>query len=90
MDLAKVRDQVEILRYIKDQQAKLKVLADEAKSAIQAVMGAAELGELDGEPVVRWSSYEQTRLDQKRFKDAYPNAFQACTTTSVVRRFETL
>ncbi|SKS27859.1 Uncharacterised protein [Mycobacteroides abscessus subsp. abscessus] len=89
-DLATLRDQVEILRYCKEQRAKLKVLEEEAKSAIQAAMNSNELGVLDGNNVIRWSSHNRVALDSKRVKQEHPDVYLACQSVTVVRRFEIL
>ena len=47
-------------------------------------------GTLDGHEVIAWKYHKRTALDQKLLKQAYPEVFENCRTTSEVRRFEVL
>lgn len=87
-DLESVRPQVEVLRWVKQRQAELEALKAKARDAIEATMGDAEEGTLDGKTVIKWSSYKKRALSQKALKKAYPEAFEECVDTTVVRRFE--
>lgn len=85
-----LRAQVEILRWVKQKRAELKELEDGARAAVEAELGDTELGTLDGEPAIRWSSSKRTILDQKAIKEFEPEIAANYMTTSVVKRFEVL
>lgn len=87
-NLDSVRPQIEILRMCKQKKAQLKELEDQARAAVEELMGDAELGLIEGEPVVWWKTHKRKSLDQKALKEEYPEAFEVCQKTSEIRRFE--
>lgn len=88
MDLDELRAQVELLRYVKEKKAELKVIEENARAAIEAALGDHDEGSLDGEPVIRWRFHKRTALDQKLLKEVFPDVFEECRRTTEVRRFE--
>lgn len=88
INLEPVRPHVEILRWVKRRKAELKELEENARSAVEVVMGEADEGELDGETVVTWHRHKRRTLDQSALKDAEPYVHEEYMTTTVVRRFE--
>lgn len=89
-DLESLRWAVELLRHVKERKAELKTLETQARDALEAALGDNTVGVLDGQPAVTWKTHEQTRLDQQALKKTFPDVYEACRTTSMVRRFEVL
>lgn len=87
-DLDGLRAQVEILRIVKEKKAELKELEETARAAVEAELGDAEWGTLDGEPAVHLSTYKRTSFDLKAFKKVLPGVAEEYMTTTVVNRFE--
>ena len=87
-DLGALRAQIAILRHVKEKEAELKELKENARAAIEEAMGDEELGTLDGDVVVRWKRQKRTALSQKLLKEMYPEAFASCQDTIETRRFE--
>lgn len=88
MDLENLRWAVEALQYVKDRKAELKELEDRARPALEAALGDATEGTLDGHIVVTWKFYKRNTLDQKLLKATYPEIYEACRSLTEVRRFE--
>jgi predicted phage-related endonuclease len=75
---------------IQDCDAKIKDLEKTKKIArghLEQMMGDAELGLIDGRPAVHWTVVASRRLDQKKLKEQAPELVEACTVTSISRRF---
>ncbi len=89
-NLETLRGQVQILQMCKEKKAQLKELEDTALDAIKALMGEAENGLLDGEPVIRWDHQKRVSLDQKALKADHPDIVASYSTASEVRRFQVL
>lgn len=87
VDLSHVRAQVEILKYVKAQQAKLKELEKEARSVIEEALGGHETGKLDGSTVVTWKFGKANRLNQGLLKQKYPEVAAECTQLNQTRTF---
>lgn len=88
MDLEKVRWAVEAMQYVKERKAELKELEDRARPALEAALGDATEGTLDGHIAVTWKFYKRNALDQKLLKAAYPEIYETCRSLTEVRRFE--
>jgi len=74
-----------IQQEIKDLSEKL----DIARAHIELAMGDAEIGLIDGNPVVKWGFIESNRFDQKKAKEIMtPEQISECTVVQRVRRFE--
>jgi predicted phage-related endonuclease len=63
---------VEQYRQAKNEISKLTEQADIARSHIEAALGQAEIGTVQGNPVVRWKSVQSTRLDVKKAREILP------------------
>jgi predicted phage-related endonuclease len=87
-NLDSVRAQVEMLRYVRRQKAKLKEVEDLARPAVEEAMGGADVGTLDDEIVIRWGTYKSRRLDQKALADAHPDIVEEFKVASEQRKFE--
>jgi predicted phage-related endonuclease len=90
VDLTAVRAQVELLHWVKGRIAELKEVEKAAREQIEDAMGASDTGLLDGELAISWGTHKRTSFDQKAFRDAHPDTFEAYKTTTEVRRFEIL
>ena len=89
-NLETLRGQVQILQMCKEKKAQLKELEEQALDAVKTLMGEAENGLLDGEPVVRWDHQKRVSLDQKALKDAHPELVAEFMVATEVRRFQIL
>lgn len=58
-----------------------------ARARIEQMLGEAEVGLVDGQPAVHWTIVSSRRLDQRKLKDQAPELVDACTVTSMSRRF---
>lgn len=87
-NLESVRAQVEMLIYAKRQRAKLKELEDMARPDVEDAMGSADVGELDGKPVIRWGTYKTRRLNQRALAEAHPEIVEQFKEAHEQRRFE--
>lgn len=88
VDLSDVRGQVEILRWAKAQQAKLKEIEANARDAIEAKMGNADVGLLDGEEAITWATFKKRQLDQKALRDEHPELAESFTQLVEQRQFK--
>jgi putative phage-type endonuclease len=57
----------------------------EAESKIMEALQDAEVGTIDGKPVVTWKSQSRTSVDSKALKDAYPDLAEQFTKSSSFR-----
>lgn len=58
-----------------------------ARGHIEQILGANEVGAIDGRPVVRWSYVHSSRLDTTKLKAERPEVYDAFTRPQVTRRF---
>ena len=62
--------------------------ADVARSHLEAAMGENETAMYQNRPVIRWTRYEQTRLDVKHAKEILPpQILDVLNVKSSIRRF---
>lgn len=90
VDLGSVRGHVEILRYVKAQQAKMKEIEKYARAEVETAMGGADVGLLDGEPAVHWTHYKESRLDGAALKEDHPELVEQYRSINEKRRFEVI
>lgn len=66
--------------------------AERAKAKITAALDKAdaEIGTVDGDPAVRWTSVFQEKMDVSKFRAEYPDIHAAYTHPVVSRRFSVL
>lgn len=84
------RNVAQWLVYIRQCNAQIKQLEearDNARRHIEAALGDAEVGLVDGQPAVRWTWVHSKRLDQRKLKEQAPELVEACTVPVVSRRF---
>ncbi|WET76874.1 hypothetical protein P3102_22485 [Amycolatopsis sp. QT-25] len=65
-------------------------LCDDLEAPVKARMGDAEIGLIDGEPVVSYKSTVRSGLSQKLLKERFPLIALACTSNGVVSTFRLL
>lgn len=87
VDLGTVRDHIAILRWCKQRAKEIKELETKARDEIEAAMGDAEEGVVDGETVVAWKRHKQNRFNHSALKEAAPEIVAAYSDTVEVRRF---
>ena len=82
---------VKELRKIKTDIAALQEVADLLTETIKSALGDATFGTVNGEPVVRWTTVESSRLDVKKAKEILPaQVLDVLTVKSQSRRFQLL
>jgi predicted phage-related endonuclease len=62
--------------------------ADIARQQVEAAMGDAEVGLINGREAVRWTTVESNRIDTKKIRELLPpHLVEKLETTTVSRRF---
>ncbi|QFG08905.1 hypothetical protein PBI_MALAGASYROSE_57 [Mycobacterium phage MalagasyRose] len=87
-DISELRAHVDLLRYVKQEKARLKIVEDESKAAVLEGLGTADEGEIDGQVVVRVKTVKSNRLDQKLLEQMHPGAALECRSMTTSTRFE--
>lgn len=87
-DLSSVRAAVEVVRWAKAEEAKLKALVTEHRAAIEEALGDDEQGTLDGEIVITWASHKKRQLDQSALREAHPELVEEYTNLVEARQFK--
>lgn len=88
VDLEEIRQKFELYRWLRERIDEMQQQADEVREEIETFLGDAELAQLDGEPVIRWSRFKTSRVDVKRLRAEAPELAERYTTTTEVRKFE--
>lgn len=89
-DDATVRRALATLDYVAAQRKRLNDMYDDARAVIEDKLRDNEVGEVDGQPVVTWKKYKETRLSQKVLDEQYPGISEKCKVTTEKRRFVVL
>jgi predicted phage-related endonuclease len=61
-----------------------------ARGHLERMMGACEIGTIDGRPAVRWTYVESTRLQTSKLKANEPEVYERYCAPQVTRRFSIL
>ena len=62
--------------------------ADIARQQVEAAMGDAEVGLINGRETVRWTTVESNRIDTKKIRELLPpHLIEKLETTTISRRF---
>jgi predicted phage-related endonuclease len=62
--------------------------ADIARQQVEAAMGDAEVGLINGREAVRWTTVESNRIDTKKIRELLPaDLVEKLETTTISRRF---
>lgn len=75
------------IRQCDEQIRQLEEAKKQARSHIEAALGDAEVGLVDGQPAVRWTFVHSTRVDLRKLRDQAPDLVEQCTVPTVTRRF---
>lgn len=76
------------LKQLRADRADIDMQIEVAEGHIKDALGDAEIGTINGEPVVRWSHVVSNRFDQKAAKALLTaEQVEACTKPSESRRF---
>jgi predicted phage-related endonuclease len=74
---------------IKAEIAALTERAEVARQHVEAALGDATLGYINGRPAVRWQTVTSTRFDTKKAKEILPlQVIELLQVTSEARRFD--
>lgn len=87
VNLNGLKAQLAIIQHCKQKRAELDELEANAKAAIQAALGEAEVGTIDGRVAVRWTTVRRNTIDQKLLKQRHPDIAAEVMTVSESRRF---
>lgn len=87
--LDEVASWVELYQALTEQAADLDERRKAARERIEAALGEAETGTVDGVPRIRWAHVVSTRLDQAKAKKVLEvyGVLEQCQTTTSSRRF---
>lgn len=87
-DITHIRGHVDLFKWAKVEQAKLKEIETGARAAIEEALGDADEGFIDGQVVVRRKHIKSNKLDQKLLDSLYPDVLAECKSISESTRFE--
>ena len=88
VELGDVARWVDILKTATAAKRQAEESIEVARGHIEAALGEAETGLVDGWPVVRWTRINSRRFDQTLAKERVPaDVLALCYTTSTSRRF---
>lgn len=77
-----------LLKGLRADRAEIDMQIEVAEAHIKDALGDAEVGTINGEPVVRWSYVTTNRFDQKVAKELMsPEQLAQCTKATESRRF---
>ncbi len=88
VDLDSVRDHVQILKWAKARIAEVKELEKNARDAIEEALGDNEIGQLDGETVITWTTHKKRQFQQAKMKEDHPDLVEAYTELVEARQFK--
>lgn len=88
VDLESVRDHVQILKWAKARINEVKDLEQNARDAIEEALGDNDIGQLDGQTVVTWTTHKKRQFQQAKLKEAYPELADEFTELVEARTFK--
>lgn len=88
VDLNSVRAHVETLIWTKTRQSELTNLEKKAREAIEEVLGDNEIGQLDGQTVITWTTHKKRQFQQKKLAEEHPNIVDEFTELVEARTFK--
>jgi len=83
-----LKAQLALLQHCREKRAEINEIESSAKAAIQAALGDAEAGTVDGRVAVTWKYTKRRAIDQGLLKQNHPEVAEQCMTVSESRRFE--
>ena len=88
IDITELQNWVIMLKQLRADRADIDEQIEVIEGQIKDALGDAEIGTINGAPVVRWSHVVSNRFDQKAAKELLtPEQVEACTKPSESRRF---
>lgn len=78
---------VTVLRKATEEKKRAEEVIAQAREKIEDALGDAEVGTVDGQPVVRWTFVRSERFDQKKAKALLGDDAAACIVPIETRRF---
>ena len=90
MNLEPVRAHLEILRFCRERRRELDEMEARSRAAIEEKLGDNEIGEIDGQPAVRWKYVKSRRLNHTILKERFSDVREECMEMVEGRRFEVL
>ena len=88
IEIDSLKNWVTMIKQLKADRAEIDEQIEIGENQIKDLMGDAEIGTVDGEPVVRWTHVVSNRFDQKAAKALLSDDQIAdCTKPSDSRRF---
>lgn len=84
---AQARQWLNAYRTAKERLAGDQEIVDRCRDQLEAALGDAEVGTIDGEPLVRNTIVTSQRLDSKKLKEQRPDIYEEFTRPQVSRRF---
>lgn len=90
VNLNALRAHVELLIWAKQRKAEIKDIEANSRSEIEAAMGDAEIGTLDGEEAIHWTTYKKRQFKQAALRAEHPELAEEYTELVEQRKFEVL
>lgn len=81
---------VELLRIVEEQISRLTSLKNTLRGTLKTRLGEAQIGTVNGVPVIRWSSEFRVSVVIGVLRQRYPEVARECEDISQVRKFEVL
>jgi predicted phage-related endonuclease len=78
------------LAAVRDQQKSLGKVEDDLKAQVCLLLGEAEYGTMNGEPVISWKTANRTTFDGKKFEAEHPALYNKYKTTTPYRTVRVL
>lgn len=90
IDLEPVRAQAEVLKWANAQRKQIAELEKNARAEVEAFLGIGNIGYLDGQPFVNWSTYKSNSFDQKAFGADHPELLEQYKSVKGKSKFDVL
>ena len=78
---------LEAYREAHNQAEHWQLLAQRAREHVEAALGDAEAGYIDGKPAVRWAIVNSSRIDTKKLEIEHPDIAEQFRVPVITRRF---
>lgn len=90
IDLEPVRAQVEVLKWANGKRKEIAELEKTARAEVEAFLGVGNVGYLDSQPIVNWSTYKSNSFDQKAFGEDHPELLEQYKSVKEKNKFDVL
>jgi len=78
---------IDVLRYAIAEKTRIESVIAQARGKLEDALGEAEVGTVDGAPVVKWTYVTSSRFDQKKARDFLGDTADDFMTQTTTRRF---